>query len=104
VGQEDEQADEHEMAATGVGEATGMRDDRQEMALRVGGDVQLAAFDPLARIVAALPPFCRVFTLWLSIMATVGSGSRPALMRTWHRKHRVWCEWPMYTWDIVVMQ
>jgi len=92
VGQEDEQADEHEMAATGVGNAAGMRNDRQEMALRVGGDVQLAAFDPLARIVAALPPFCVVFTLWLSMIATVGSGSRPVLMRTWHRKHRVWCE------------
>lgn len=93
------------MAATGVGNAAGMRDDRQEeVALRVGGDVPLAALDPLACIVATLPPFCTVFTLWLSIMATVGSGSRPALMRTWHRKHRVWCEWPMYTWDIVVMQ
>ncbi len=74
------------MAATGVGNAAGMRNDRQEMALRVGGDVPLAAFDPLACIVAALPPFCTVFTLWLSIMATVGSGSRPALIRTWRRK------------------
>jgi len=71
------------MATMCVGDATGMRDDRQEMALRVSGDVPLAAFDPLARIVAALPPFCRVFTLWLSMIATVGSGSRPAWMRTW---------------------
>lgn len=30
VGQEDEQADEHEMAAACVGDATGMRNDRQE--------------------------------------------------------------------------
>ena len=86
VGSEDGQADEHEMAATCVGNTAGMHNDRQEVALRVGGDVALAAFDPLARIVAALPPFYTVFTLWLSMMATVGSGSRPALMRTWHRK------------------
>jgi len=63
-----------------------MRNDRQEIALRVGGDMSLAALDPLARIVAALLPFCRVFTLWLSMIATVGSGSRPALIRTWRRK------------------
>ena len=62
-----------------------MHNDRQEVTLRVGGDVALAAFDPLARIVAALP-LKTVFALWLSMMATVGSGSRPALMRTWHRK------------------
>ncbi len=59
-----------------------MDHDRQQVALCVGGDVPLAALDPLARIVAALPPFCTVFTLWLSIRATVGSGSRPALIRT----------------------
>jgi len=82
-----------------------MRDDRQEeVALRVGGDVPLAALDPLACIVAALPPFWRRTVVSLAMIAMVGSGSRPALMRTWHRKHRVWCEWPMYTWDIVVMQ
>ena len=86
VGQEDEQSQEHQVAATRVGNTAGMHNDRQEVALRVGGDMPLAALDPLARIVAALPPFCTVFTLWLSMMATVGSGSRPALMRTWHRK------------------
>ena len=37
----------------------------------------------MARI-AALPH--TVFTLWLSMMATVGSGSRPALMRTWRHE------------------
>ena len=74
------------MTAPCVGNTAGVRNDRQEVALRVSGDVALAALDPLARIVAALPPFCRVFTLWLSMIATVGSGSRPALMRAWRRK------------------
>ena len=68
-----------------VGNTAGVRNDRQEVALRVGGDVALAA---LIRWPASSPrcPFTPSLTLWLSMMATVGSGSRPALMRTWHRR------------------
>ena len=37
---------------------------------------------------ATLPPFCTVFTDWLSMIPSVGSGLRPALMRTRLRNSR----------------
>jgi hypothetical protein len=57
----------------------------QQEAERVDGDVALLALDFLAGIEARWinvePPFSAPFTLWLSMMATVGLASRPARWR-----------------------
>jgi hypothetical protein len=58
----------------------------QEQAGRVDQDVPLATADLLAAVVATRPPFSVVFTDWLSRIAPLGSGSRPALIRTSSRK------------------
>jgi len=47
-----------------------------------------APFRLLATVMAALPPFYTVFTDWLSMIPSVGSGLRPALMRTRLRNSR----------------
>ena len=44
--------------------------------------VAFAPFDPLARVISALPPFERALTDWESIMAALGLARRPALART----------------------
>src|SRR5215472_13671217 len=51
----------------------------------------LAAFDFLTAVVTALPPFCTVLTDWLSMMARVGSGLRPACTRTRRRSSCMTC-------------
>jgi hypothetical protein len=52
-------------------------------------DMALAAFDLLASVIAAPPPFWLVFTDWLSIIAALGVGSRPCFTRTCSRS-AVW--------------
>jgi hypothetical protein len=53
---------------------------------RVGQDMALASDGLLARIKAGWierrPPFCAVFAVWLSMIAVVGLGSRPARSRS----------------------
>lgn len=51
------------------------------MAVAVDRDVAFATLDPLARVVAALPPFRAVLALCESMMAAVGVASRPCLRR-----------------------
>jgi hypothetical protein len=70
------------MRAAGVGDGGGMHRDRQRPAHHIYREVALAPLDLFARVEAPLPPFCAVLTDWLSIMASVGSGLRPALTRT----------------------
>jgi hypothetical protein len=56
-----------------------MYDGVHQEALRVDENVPLLAFDLLARIVAmriVRPPFSALFTLWRSMIATVGDASR----------------------------
>src|SRR5688572_6309371 len=53
----------------------------QQRALRIDHDMALTAFHLLVGIIAAWPPFSVVLTLWLSIIAALGSGLRPCLMR-----------------------
>ena len=86
VRQENEQPDQDKMTASGVGDAARRGGDRQQVALGVYRDVPFAALDLLAAVITALPPFCTVFTLWLSMMATVGSGFLPAFTRTLRRR------------------
>jgi hypothetical protein len=54
----------------------------QEQARGIDGDVALPALDLLGRVVAARPPFSVVLTLWVSMMAAVGLGSRPSRSRS----------------------
>ena len=57
-------------------------DDPEQQPRGIDGDVALAAFDLLGRIVAPGSPFSVVFTLWVSMMAAVGLGSRPDRSRS----------------------
>jgi hypothetical protein len=58
-----------------------MHDCRQQVALRIYRDVPLAAFDLLARVVPALPPFRAVLAVCESRIATVGVAFRPCVLR-----------------------
>ena len=57
---------------------------RQDQAERVYKDVTFTPFDLLASVVPALPPF-PVLTVWLSRIAALGVGLRPAFCRTCSR-------------------
>jgi hypothetical protein len=63
-----------------------MHDNTQQQAKRVYRDVALAALDLLARVESARPPFCTVFTDWLSMMAALGCRFLPSLMRSDSRR------------------
>ena len=72
--------------AVAVLDAGAVDDDVQQQTEGVDEDVALAARDFLARVIALRvdrgPPFCAARALWLSRIATVGPGSRPAASRT----------------------
>jgi len=68
-----------------------MHDDPQQQALGIDHDVPLASGQLLAPIVAARPPFSVVCTLWLSMIAARGVGSRPACRRTRSRSAALMC-------------
>lgn len=76
---------ENQSCAVAILDVCGMDGNAQEQAKRVDEDVPLAARDFLARIVALCidksPPFSAALALWLSMMAAVGLGSRPACSR-----------------------
>lgn len=80
--QEEEQTDHDKMYAATFRDACRVDSNRQNVAHDIDGAVALGALRLLAASVAALPPFCTVFTDWLSRIASVGSGLRPALTRT----------------------
>ena len=58
----------------------------QDQPIRIDKQVALAALDLFAPIVAASPPFCVVFTDWLSMIAALGVGWLPSFTRTAWRK------------------
>src|SRR3954451_8131320 len=63
----------------------GVHDRVHQQALRIDEKVTLLALDPFTRIIARRvdrgPPFSALFTLWLSMIATVGLASRAACSR-----------------------
>ncbi len=68
--------------AVGILDVGGVDDDAQQEAGRIDRDVAFAAPDLLGRIVATRSPFSVVLTLWVSMMAAVGLGSRPSCSRS----------------------
>ena len=66
----------------GILDVGGMDDNAEQQAGGVDRDMPLAALDLLRRIPAARPPFSVVFTLWVSITAALGLGSRPSRSRS----------------------
>ncbi len=72
-------------AAVPVLDGGGVDPRLQQQAERIGQDMTLLAPDLLAGVIAmrvdARPPFSALFTLWLSMMAAVGPGSRPSCSR-----------------------
>ena len=77
---------QQELATASVLTTGFMHQHVQHQPIRIDQQMALAAFDLFAPIVAAGPPFCVVFTDWLSMMAALGVGSRPAWTRTCSRK------------------
>ena len=77
---------EPEPAAAVILDVGFMNQHVQDQSHGIDQQVALAPLDLLAAIIAARPPFCVVFTDWLSIMAALGVGWRPALVRTCSRK------------------
>ena len=76
----------HEQDATiAVLNVRGMDEGVEQQALGVDQDMTLLAPDLLAAIIArrvnAAPPFSALLTLWLSMIAALGLGSRPANSR-----------------------
>ena len=80
------QVGQHQLGPVAVLDIGRMHHDHQKQAQRVYNDVPLAAFDLLAGIVAACPPFSTVFTDWLSMIAAEGLGFRSAWTRTFWRR------------------
>ena len=66
----------------GVLDVGGMDDNAEQQAGGVDPDMPFAALDLLRRIPTARPPFSVVFTLWVSITAALGLGSRPSRSRS----------------------
>src|SRR5947209_1404574 len=77
---------EHPFGAVSVLDPSTVDHYRQDQPERIDDQVALAPFNVLAFVVAVGPPFCAVFTDWLSRIAADGVGSRPACSRTRTRK------------------
>ena len=77
---------QHELGPIAVLDVGGVHDDAQDQTEHIDYDVPLSALDFLARVVSAIPPFSTVFTDWLSMIAAVGVGFRPASTRTCLRR------------------
>ena len=75
-------ADQNPMRPPALGDARQMNGHGQNIAHHIHGDVAFATFRLLAAVIPTLPPFCTVFTDWLSMIPSVGSGERPAFTRT----------------------
>ena len=80
-----EQRGEQQDAAIAILDVGGMDDGVQQQTQRIDENMPLLALDQLAGIepvrIDASPPFSALFTLWLSMIATVGLASRSARSR-----------------------
>jgi hypothetical protein len=76
----------HPLGAVAVLDPRTMDHHDEDQPERIHREMTLAAFDLLAGVVAVRPPFWGVFTVWLSMIAAEGVGSRPSCWRTWVRR------------------
>ena len=80
-----EQRGEQQDATIAILDVGGMDDGVQQQTQRIDENMPLLALDQLAGIepvrIDASPPFSALFTLWLSMIATVGLASRSARSR-----------------------
>ena len=86
-----QQFGQHQFGSIPVLDVGGMNHHVQEQSSGVHYDVALASRHPLARVIAARPPFSVVFTDWLSMMAPLGVASRPSGSRTMGRSASSTC-------------
>lgn len=84
-----------------------MNHDRPDEAEGLDQQVPFSPLYALARIVAARPPFCVVFTDWLSRINALGGQFRPACWRTRFRKAACTCSpvpscchWQKYVYTV----
>ena len=81
-----QQLGQDQLGAVSILNIGGVHDYRQQQAQPVHYQVALARGHFLAGVVAARPPFSVVLTVWLSIIAALGVGARPAFSRTCSRR------------------
>ncbi len=84
-GEPAQQLGHHQPGPVPVLNVGGVNDHGQDQTRGVHYYVALASRHPLARVIAARPPFSVVFTDWPSMMAPLGVASRPSLSRTMGR-------------------
>ena len=73
---------QNQLGSITVLDARRMHHDRHHQTERIHHQMAFSAHYLLARIVTSVPPFEAVLTDWLSIIAALGLGWRPALIRT----------------------
>lgn len=86
------QADKQKTDAARVGYSGAMHDGGQQKAQSIDGNMLLASLDQLATVKAALPPFCAVLMVRLSMIPTLGHGCFPALTRAASRNAALICD------------
>lgn len=80
------EAQKQQADAARVGGVGSVDEHTQQQSESIDCDMSLAAFHLFTGIIAAHPPFCAVFTDWLSMIAAVGRGFLPAATRTSSRR------------------
>ena len=75
-----------QLGAVSILDTGAVHDHSQQQSQRIYRNMAFAPFDLLARIVAIVPPFCVVFTDWVSMIAAEGVGSWPLCTLTFSRK------------------
>lgn len=86
VGKLTPQTYQHQSYAPSVRDMCRVYHHGQQQPKGIHGDMLLAPLGQFTSVVAALPPFCAVFTDRLSMMATLGAAAFPAWLRTASRR------------------
>lgn len=82
---------QHGTRTVPIGHICGMDDHSQDQAPGVDQQVPLTPAQLCGTIVAAAPPFSVVLVDWLSRIAAIGAGARPARWRTCARSTALAC-------------
>jgi len=85
---------QQQLGTISILDGSGMHLHLQQQSPSVGQNMALPATHPFASVKSSMadgPPFSVVFTVWVSITPPLGSGLRPACMRTSLRKASLIC-------------